>query len=315
MEELIPIVNKLQDVFSAIGQSPIDLPQIVVVGSQSSGKSSVLENIVGRDFLPRGTGIVTRRPLILQLFNTGPPRRDSSTALASANGASAANGSTGGGGGSTGGGGGGGSSPKPPTPEREWGEFLHNPGQRIYNFAEIRDEIVRETERETGRNKGISAKTITLRIYSPYVLNLTLIDLPGITKVALGDQPVDIEDQIREMCLRYIRNPNAIILAITAANTDLANSDSLKLAREVDRDGERSIGVLTKLDLMDPGTDASDMLQNRVIPLKRGFVGVVNRGQRDIEDKISIRSALSRETEFFKNHHAYRWVRSGRCFA
>ncbi|GLE05246.1 hypothetical protein PINS_up014246 [Pythium insidiosum] len=73
MEQLIPIINKLQDVFSAIGQSPLNLPQIVVIGSQSSGKSSVLENIVGRDFLPRGSGIVTRRPLILQLYNVSSP--------------------------------------------------------------------------------------------------------------------------------------------------------------------------------------------------------------------------------------------------
>ena len=58
MEQLIPIINKLQDVFGAIGNQVIDLPQIVVVGSQSSGKSSVLENIVGRDFLPRGTGML-----------------------------------------------------------------------------------------------------------------------------------------------------------------------------------------------------------------------------------------------------------------
>lgn len=64
-QQLIKIVNKLQDAFSAAGvNSPIDLPQIVVIGSQSSGKSSVLENIVGRDFLPRGSGIVTRRPLV-----------------------------------------------------------------------------------------------------------------------------------------------------------------------------------------------------------------------------------------------------------
>ena len=70
MEQLIPIVNKLQDVFGAIGQAPIDLPQIVTIGSQSSGKSSVLENVVGKGFLPRGTGIVTRRPLVLQLYNT-----------------------------------------------------------------------------------------------------------------------------------------------------------------------------------------------------------------------------------------------------
>ena len=67
MEELIPIVNKLQDVLATVGSDMIDLPQITVVGSQSSGKSSVLEAIVGRDFLPRGTGIVTRRPLVLQL--------------------------------------------------------------------------------------------------------------------------------------------------------------------------------------------------------------------------------------------------------
>lgn len=62
-------------------------------------------------------------------------------------------------------------------------EFLHIPGQKFFNFADIRDEIVRETDRLTGNNKGISAKSINLRIYSPYVLNLTMVDLPGITKV------------------------------------------------------------------------------------------------------------------------------------
>ena len=71
MDNLIPLANKLQDVFGAIGQEQIDLPQITVVGSQSAGKSSVLEHIVGRDFLPRGNGICTRRPLVLQLYNTG----------------------------------------------------------------------------------------------------------------------------------------------------------------------------------------------------------------------------------------------------
>src|ERR1700761_8043780 len=79
-EDLLKTVNKLQDlVFNTIGNDSLDLPQIVVVGSQSSGKSSVLENIVGRDFLPRGSGIVTRRPLILQLINI-PPDDDENTA-------------------------------------------------------------------------------------------------------------------------------------------------------------------------------------------------------------------------------------------
>ncbi|CAN0482348.1 unnamed protein product, partial [Ectocarpus sp. 12 AP-2014] len=198
-------------------------------------------------------------------------------------------------------------SPKPPTPEREWGEFLHLPGQKFFNFAEIREEIVRETDRLTGNNKGISAKSINLRIYSPFVLNLTMVDLPGITKVATGDQPADIEDQIRGMCLQYIKNPNAIILSVTSANTDLANSDALKMAREVDPKGDRTVGVLTKIDLMDPaGTDAGDMLDNRIIPLKRGFVGVINRGQKDIDDGVSIRQALQKEAAYFRDHPAYK---------
>ena len=117
------------------------------------------------------------------------------------------------------------------------------------------------------------------------------------TKVSVGDQPLDIEEQIRGMCLSFISNPNAIILAVTAGNQDLANSDALKLAKEADPEGERTIGVLTKLDLMDPGTDASELLQNRVIPLRRGYVGVVNRGQKDIDTGASIAAALKKEQE------------------
>jgi len=132
----------------------------------------------------------------------------------------------------------------------EWGEFLHLPGEKFYDFHKIRDEIVRDTEAKTGKNAGISPQPINLRIYSPNVLTLTLVDLPGLTKVPVGDQPRDIEKQIRDMLLKYIARPACIILAVTAANTDLANSDGLKMAREVDPEGTRTIGVLTKVDLM-----------------------------------------------------------------
>ncbi|TKA83600.1 hypothetical protein B0A55_00404 [Friedmanniomyces simplex] len=284
---LITLVNKLQDVFTTVGvQNPIDLPQIAVVGSQSSGKSSVLENIVGRDFLPRGTGIVTRRPLILQLINRAPlPKTqtngipDSETEIKTTDAQSNL---------------------------EEWGEFLHIPGQKFYDFNKIREEIVRETDSKTGRNAGISPAPINLRIYSPNVLTLTLVDLPGLTKVPVGDQPRDIERQIKEMVLKQISKPNAIILAVTAANTDLANSDGLKLAREVDPEGQRTIGVLTKVDLMDEGTDVVDILAGRIIPLRLGYVPVVNRGQRDIEGKKPISAALEAERNFFENHKAYR---------
>jgi len=104
------------------------------------------------------------------------------------------------------------------------------------------------------------------------VLNLTLIDLPGLTKVPVGDQPADIEQQIRDMILTFVTKENCLILAVTSANTDLATSDALKLAKEVDPSGLRTIGVLTKLDLMDEGTDARDVLENRFLPLRRGEI-------------------------------------------
>ncbi|KAF3932791.1 Dynamin-1 [Dactylella cylindrospora] len=287
--QLITTVNKLQDVFATVGvQNPIDLPQIVVVGSQSSGKSSVLENIVGRDFLPRGTGIVTRRPLVLQLINR-PAGTNNPTLNGDAKADSALKGTT-----------------DAAANLDEWGEFLHIPGQKYYDFNKIRDEIVKETEAKTGRNAGISPAPIGLRIYSPNVLTLTLVDLPGLTKVPVGDQPKDIEKQIRDMVLKQISKPNAIILAVTAANTDLANSDGLKLAREVDPEGQRTIGVLTKIDLMDEGTDVVDILAGRIIPLRLGYVPVVNRGQRDIENKKPIQAALEYEKNFFENHKSYR---------
>jgi len=233
--------------------------------------------------LPRGTGIVTRRPLILQLINR------SATSQPQTNGVNG----------------------EMKTSDKEanadeWGEFLHIPGQKFYDFNKIRDEIVKETESKTGRNAGISPAPINLRIYSPNVLTLTLVDLPGLTKVPVGDQPRDIEKQIKDMVLKQIMKPNAIILAVTAANTDLANSDGLQLAREVDPEGQRTIGVLTKVDLMDEGTDVVDILAGRIIPLRLGYVPVVNRGQRDIENKKAISFALENEKNFFENHKAYR---------
>lgn len=235
--------------------------------------------------LPRGSGIVTRRPLVLQLINRPSPANLQTNGVTE--------------------------SDLKATSDKEanvdeWGEFLHLPAQKFYDFNKIRDEIVKETEAKAGRNVGISPAPINLRIYSPNVLTLTLVDLPGLTKVPVGDQPKDIERQIREMVLKQISKSNSIILAVTAANVDLANSDGLKLARDVDPEGQRTIGVLTKVDLMDDGTDVVDILAGRIIPLRLGYVPVVNRGQRDIENKKRITAALEAEKNFFENHKAYR---------
>lgn len=138
-----------------------------------------------------------------------------------------------------------------------------------------------------------------------------MVDLPGITKVAIGDQPEDIEDQIKALVWKYIENPNCIILAVTAANTDIATSESLKFAKEIDPDGRRTLAVLTKLDLMDAGTDAIDILCGRVIPVKLGIIGVVNRSQQDIIDNKGIEDQLKDEAAYLQRKYPTLATRNG----
>ncbi|OHS93349.1 Dynamin central region family protein [Tritrichomonas foetus] len=263
MDQLIPIINKLQDVFNTVGSDIIDLPQIAVVGSQSSGKSSVLESIVGKDFLPRGSGIVTRRPLVLKLIHVDDPKA------------------------------------------REEAEFLHIPGQKFTDFAQICNEIIAETERVVGSGRNVSTQPISLTLWSPHVLNLTLVDLPGLTKVAIEGQDPAIVQQIEDMVLGFIKKENSLILAVTPANQDLANSDALNIARRVDPAGDRTVGVITKIDLMDQGTNARDVLENRIYPLKLGYIGVINRSQQDIDTKKSMEAARKAERDYFENSRDY----------
>ncbi|KAG9444498.1 hypothetical protein H6P81_015838 [Aristolochia fimbriata] len=268
MESLIGLVNRIQRACTVLGDHGGDgslweaLPSVAVVGGQSSGKSSVLESIVGRDFLPRGSGIVTRRPLVLQLH-------------------------------------------KLESGKSEYGEFLHASKKKFNDFAAIRKEIQDETDRITGKSKQISNIPIHLSVYSPNVVNLTLIDLPGMTKVAVEGQPDSIVEDIDNMVRSYVEKPNCIILAISPANQDIATSDAIKLAREVDPTGERTFGVLTKLDLMDKGTNALDVLEGRSYRLQHPWVGIVNRSQADINKNVDMIAARHKEREYFESSPDY----------
>ena len=224
------------------------------------------------DCIYRGNGIVTRRPLVLQLVHVTEEEAEGSWG---------------------------------------WAKFLHTNDKVFQDFDEVRQEIEAITNEVAGHNKGISDEPVRLRVFSPHVLNLTLVDLPGITRVPVGDQPLDIESKMREMVLSYIKNPNSIILAVHAANTDLATSEALKLAREVDPKGKRSLVVATKLDLMDSGTDAHDLLTGQVIPVKLGIIGVVNRSQQDILDEKPIQDALADEQLFLRRHYPSLASRNG----
>ena len=259
LRKLINLVDQLRDV--GVNEY-IQLPRIASLGTQSSGKSSVLESIVGLDFLPRGDGVVTRRPLELRLnhIKEGKP----------------------------------------------WAVFDEVKGEKFYDFNKVRETIEKLTDDVCAGEKNIVDKPIVLNVYSQTCPDLTLIDLPGITRVPVGKQPKNIEEITKKMAIRYCEDPMTIMLCVIAANSDIATSDGLKMAKELDKKGTRTLGVLTKLDIMDKGTDAKKVLLNQEIPLKLGYIAVKNRSKQDLIDKISMEEMQRKEKEFFKNHPIYK---------
>ena len=264
LRKLINLIDHLRD--CGVNEY-IKLPRICSLGTQSSGKSSVLESIVGLDFLPRGDGVVTRRPLELRLchINSGEP----------------------------------------------WAIFEERKGIKFTDFIKVRETIEALTDEVCKSNKNIIDKPIILNVYSQTCPDLTLVDLPGITRVPVGDQPENIEEITKNMAIRYIDDPLTIILCVIAANCDIAISDGLKLAKEIDKSGSRTLGVLTKLDIMDSGTDARKALMNEEIELKLGYVGVKNRSKQDLINKLSMAETSKKEKEFFKSHPVYKNLPAG----
>lgn len=226
--QMIEIRNILLNVN---GATDLRLPSIVVIGSQSSGKSSVLESIVGQEFLPKGSNMVTRRPIELTLVND-------------------------------------------PSSASEVAEF---PALKMFNMTDFQQvqKVLVDLNLAVPHDEAVSSDPIQLTIKSPRVPDLSLVDLPGYIQVEAADQPMTLKSRIREVCDKYLEQPN-IILAISAADVDLANSSALRAARKADPRGERTIGIITKLDLVDPDVGRA-MLTNKKYPLKMGYVGVVTK--------------------------------------
>ncbi|KAI4292979.1 dynamin 1/3 [Pancytospora philotis] len=243
-------IRALQDIIDTSVGADFNLPRIAVLGSQSSGKSSVLEQILQKDFLPRGNNLVTRCPIIISL-------KKAETSSCRIDGADV-------------------------------------------DFNQIPHALMAKMAQNCGSNKGIVDRPISVQLRMPNTLDLVLVDLPGLTKIPVGDQPSDIEEQILAMARKYISGSNTLILCVVAANADIATSESLKIAREVDPHYERTIGVLTKIDLMDEGTDCTETLDNTHPALRYGYVGIINRSQADINNGVSVEAALEKEMAKFR---------------
>jgi len=262
-EQMMMLTKKMIEIRSllqTVGQSDsLTLPSIVVIGSQSSGKSSVLEAIVGHEFLPKGSNMVTRRPIELTLVNT-------------------------------------------PDIHSEYGEFPALKMGKITDFSQIQRTLT-DLNLAVPASECVTDDPIQLRIYSPNVPDLSLIDLPGYIQVTGSDQPAELKRKIAELCEKYIKAPN-VILAISAADVDLANSTALRASRRVDPRGERTIGVITKMDLVDPERGAS-LLNDQKYALRLGYVGVVCRVPNTGGSKLFNRGSGNITSLITKNENAY----------
>uniref|UniRef100_A0A8C1KUP2 Uncharacterized protein n=1 Tax=Cyprinus carpio TaxID=7962 RepID=A0A8C1KUP2_CYPCA len=294
LEESIRPYIDLIDTLRSVGiQKDLALPTIVVIGDQSSGKSSVLEALSGIA-LPRGSGIVTRCPLELRLRNvTGgvswkavlsyhKKKIEKNTKAVSNQLSSSAS--------------------KRPRLSYE---------EKMIEFGDpsLVEKHVEEAQNElAGKGVKICDDLITLEVRSADVCDLTLIDLPGIARVPVQGQPQDIGNQIQRLIMKFIEKPETINMVVVPCNTDIATTEALKMAQEVDPEGVRTLAILTKPDLIDRGTEKNILavVQNKVIPLRKGYVMVKCRGQQQIDEKVSLVEATQIERDFFQNHDFFR---------
>ena len=277
-KEVLRVGSVLNSIFQN-NESGIEIPRLVVVGSQSSGKSSLLNGILSIDLLPTGKNMVTRTPLHLELI----PHMTQNVAIFG----NYRNGTW--------------------IKEKQFTITLPTPTEEQKTM--VRNEIQNQTAKRAGNDMNVSKQPIYLRILAKNIPNLTLIDLPGLTMVACTDrgQPKDIKQQIRDMVGSYISSPKSIILAVMPARTDLEADIALDLIKEYDPEGDRTIGVLTKVDLMNENTDISSYLENKVskdLQMKYGYFAIRNRTTKE-SGEITLQEGYVKEREFFRNHIIY----------
>lgn len=259
MKKFIGTIDELRDYGL---QSYISLPRIAVVGLQSAGKSSLLESIVGFDFLPRGEGLCTRRPLELRLVH--------SIAV-----------------------------------DEAYAVFEKYKNDKFTDFEMVKKKIEEYTDSDAGTRKAIIDSPIVLTIYSKNVPDLSLVDLPGITKVPLRgtDQPDNIEELTTDLCVKYIKDPRTIILCVVQSNVDITTSDAIKLGQRYDKNGERTLCALTKVDLVDGGSDVRSIISNEEVQLKYGYIAVKGRSSAEMKENVSVAEGLNNEDAFFQKRY------------
>jgi GTP-binding protein EngB required for normal cell division len=219
------------------------LPQIIVLGGQSSGKSSVLESLMGRtDVFPTDQNICTKMPLRLELTNDPNSTGENVTFV----------------------------------------NFKHQKNaegeDQTFPIGELADKVRIHTESSLTEGQGVSDEEIKIMYESPNVVTQTLIDIPGLVQKVTKGQDAKVPEKIKKMAITYASNENSIILAINEACVDLVRSQGFQIAEQVDPEGKRTLGVITKCDVILDGSEDNlrSLVENESEPLELGYVAVVN---------------------------------------
>lgn len=277
-DQLIQLADHIRDIFK--NSEFLDPPTLCVVGSQSSGKSITLNGLTGIDILPNGKSIVTRTPIHLRLIHVKESKvivveffdKDDSQKLLSSFNVDAAT-----------------------TP--------------IDQLNLIKGEIIKLTEQYAGKSKNVVDIPINIRIRSPNVPNLSVIDLPGLTHIPLTDQgqPEDIKESIEKMIIKYIKNPRTIILSIIPSTIDVESDMGLGLIKQFDPEFKRTIGVLTKVDML-KDSNVENYLSGKIsknLQLGYGYFAVRNRSSEEVKT-LSVKDSYNLETKFFSETEPYK---------
>ncbi|ODM89920.1 Dynamin-1-like protein [Orchesella cincta] len=247
-------LNPLYDVYNKLNADgyrlDFNLPRIVVEGTQSHGKTSVLESVCGEDLLPKGDNIQTRCPIELQL------RRSN----------------------------------------EKWAEVSNDEGKRHTDMNVVRQLIQEHNAKIIESGKVISDDVLTVKLFSPHVVDLTLVDLPGLIEVAVKGMPEDLPSKISALVEKFISEPNSIILAVASATENVEGAKSVRMALNVDPLKKRTMLVLTKLDLSQD-VNAYEALKGEKLSYDLGVIGVVNRSDSDIKENKSIQELREKEKD------------------
>lgn len=266
---LLDIIDKLRS--QGISRY-VDLPEIIVCGDQSAGKSSVLEAISGMSF-PTKDNLCTRFPteLVLRRGDVTAPR-------VSIN----------------------------PGPERSEEER-----ERLRGFHAVMDtenqrslgDIVEKakTAMMLSDSKQFSTDTLRIELSGPHQPHLTMVDLPGLFRAGNKEQSFDDAKTVRRMVKGYMKRPRSIILAVVSAKNDAALQDITELARELDPTGDRTLGLITKPDCLDEGSEMQasfiSLAKNENVVFRLGWHVLKNRSYETRNTSLAERNEA--EEDFF----------------